>query len=144
MARTNAQQWMSKWGTNLGNSTQYIKDGVARVQVAPGVAAAAAQDRMLSGIQRSVQSGKWAKNVASVSLQDWQTAMTTKGINRLTDGINTAKTRKIGAITTLLANVDQAAAAANNLPKGGLQQGIARATTFMTQMSQLSNPGGAS
>jgi len=41
----------------------------------------------------------------------------------------------------LLNNVDQAAAAANALPKGGLEQSIARASAFMRTMSQLSAAG---
>jgi len=139
MARTTPQQWLDKWGTNLGNSTTYIKNGVARVSVAPGQAAAQAKDRYQQGVTRSID--KWAANVSAVPLADWQNAMVTKGINRLPDGISGAKTRKVGAITTLLQNVDAASSAVQQLPKGGLQQGIARATMFMTKMSQLSNPG---
>lgn len=135
MARVNAQQWLAKWGTNLGAASTYIKNGVSAVQVAPGVSAAAASDRMLAGVTASVQSGKWQRAVSGVSLQSWQNAMINKGIPRLPQGITQAQATKTNSITTLLAAVDNATAASNALPKGGLEQGIARATAFMRSMS---------
>lgn len=135
MAKVNAQQWLAKWGTNLNASGQYIQAGVNRVQTAPGVTAAAASDRMLAGVTASIQNGTWQRNVSKVSLSDWQNAMIKKGIPRLAQGVTQAQSSKTGAITALLSAVDTATAAANALPKGGLEQGIARATTFMRAMS---------
>lgn len=135
MARVNAQQYLTKWGNNLNNATQYIKDGVARVQTAPSQQAIAAKDRMKQNLVQSIDNGTWEKGLSKVSLSDWQTAMTTKGINNLSAGIKNAQTKKVANITSLLAAVDTATAAANALPKGGLAQGIARATAFMTSMS---------
>lgn len=135
MARVNAQQFIDKWATNLGNSTTYIKNGVARVQEAPSAGAIRSKDRMKQNLVASIDNGTWERGLSKVSLQDWQTAMTTKGINNLQGGINNAKPKMVPKITALLAAVDTATAAANNLPKGGLQQGIARAVAFMTTMS---------
>lgn len=135
MARVTAQQWIDKWSTNLGNSTQYIKNGVARVTVAPSTSAIAAQDRMKTNLNAAIDSGAWAKGLSKVSLQSWQNSMTTKGINNLSGGIAAAKTTIAPAITQLLSAVDTATAAANQLPKGGLEQGIARANAFMRSMS---------
>ena len=138
MARVNANEYLSKWGTNLNASSTYIKNGVNRVTVAPGQAAAAAADRMIAGVTNAVASGKWQRNVSAVSLQQWQSAMINKGLTRIAAGVTQAQATKVDKITRLLANVDAAAATANALPKGGLQQGIARATAFMTAMSQAS------
>lgn len=134
MARVNAQQWMDKWGTNLTNSTQYIKAGVDRVQTAPSQTAIAAKDRMKANLIASIDNGSWENGLSKVSLADWQNAMKNKGINNLTAGIATAKTRKLANVQAMLAANDAAVAAVNNLPKGGLQQGIARMTAFVTTM----------
>lgn len=136
MARVNAQQYLDKWGRNLNASGQYITAGVQRVQTAPGQSAAAAQARMLANLTQSVTSGVWAKNVSAVSLADWQNAMTNKAIPRIAQGVTAAQKNKVGKITALLNAVDQASAAAKALPKGGLEEGIARATAFMRSMSQ--------
>lgn len=133
MARVNSQQWLQKWSTNLNAAGKYIQDGVARVQVAPGQAAAAASDRYLAGVNGAVNT--WKTNVSKVSLQDWQNAMVKKGIPRLQTGTAQAVATKGAKIDQLLSAVDAAASAANQLPKGGLEQGIARATEFMRQMS---------
>ena len=138
MARVNSQQWLQKWSTNLNAAGTYIKNGVNAVTVAPGQAAAAAQDRMLAGVTQAVQSGKWARNVSKVSLQDWQNAMINKGIPRIAQGTQVAVATKGPQIDALLANVNAAAAVAHALPKGGIEQGIARATAFMRAMSQAS------
>lgn len=136
--RVNSQQWLQKWSTNLNAAGQYITNGVNRVTVAPGQAAAAASDRFLAGIQSSVASGKWQRNVAAVSLQDWQSAMIKKGLPRIATGTAQAVATKGPKIDTLLANVATAQAAVQSLPKGGIEQGIARATAFMRAMSQAS------
>jgi hypothetical protein len=138
MARVTPQEYLTKWGTNLNAAGVYIKSGVNKVSVAPGVSAAAASDRMLAGVTQAIQTGTWQRAVSGVSLQSWQDAMINKGIPRLPTGIATAQKTKVDRITTLLSNVDAAAATANALPRGGLQQGIARATAFMTDMSARS------
>jgi len=136
MAKVTPQQWLTKWGTNLNSSSQYITQGVNNVQTAPGVAAAAAQDRLLANFQAAVTSGRWAKAVSGVSLADWKSAMTTKAIPRIPQGVAAAQKNDVQTITNLLSAVDSAAQAANAVPKGGLQQSIQRAAAFMTAMSQ--------
>lgn len=130
-----AQAWLSKWGTNLNAAGTYIKNGVSAVQTAPGVSAAAASDRMIAGVQAAVTSGKWQRNVSAVSLQSWQNSMINKGIPRIAQGVTQAQANKVPQITALLGAISTAVQATNSLPKGGLEQGIARATTFMRAMS---------
>ncbi len=143
MARKTAAQWLEKWGRNLGTAGQDIKDGVNALSVAPGEAAAAAQDRMLANLIESIQSGRWAQAVSGVSLADWKTAMIEKGIPRLSQGIAGAKRNKVAEITELLANVDAAAAAANQIPKGDINASMARANAFMLAMHESSKRGKA-
>lgn len=136
MARVTAAQWLDKWGRRLNAAGQDIQTGVQRVQTAPGIAAAQAAPLMLQKLTESVTNGTWAKQVSAVSLSDWQNAMVNKAIPRIPQGVTAAQKNKTGRITALLSAVDNAAAQANALPKGGLEQSIARATTFMRAMSQ--------
>lgn len=136
MAKVNAQQWLQKWGQRMNASGQYITTGVNSVTTAPGQTAAAAAERMLANLTAAVTSGLWAARVSSVSLADWKSAMINKGIPRISAGVTQAEKTKVGVITNLLSAVDNAAAQANALPKGGLSQSIARATAFMTAMNQ--------
>lgn len=135
MARVNAQEWLAKWGQNLNSAGSYIKAGVNKVSVAPGVAAAAAQDRMLAGIQEAVTSGLWARRVAGVSLADWQSAMINKGIAHISQGVAQAQKTKVSEIQALLSAIDSVQSTVNSMPKGGLENNVARAVAWMREMS---------
>lgn len=135
MARVNATQWLDKWGRRLNAAGPDITAGVQRVKTAPGQLAAQAADRMLAGIQAAITSGHWANRVAGVSLQEWQDHMINKAIPRMAQGVSTAQKSKVQIITQTLQAVDAAAEAARAIPKGGIEQSIQRAATFMREMS---------
>jgi hypothetical protein len=90
---------------------------------------------MLSGVTAAVADGTWGRNVAKVTLQDWQASMTQKGIPRLQQGISQAQAKKVQNIQSLLSAVDAATAIATALPKGSLEQNLARANTFAREMA---------
>ena len=135
MARVTAQQWLDKWGRRLSAASPDITSGVNQVKTAPGAQAAAAQDRMLVGVTNAVTSGTWANNVSKVTLSDWQKSMTDKGIPRIQQGITSAQQKKQTNIQTLLSAVDASASIANAMPRGSLEQNLARANTFAREMS---------
>jgi len=135
MAKVTAAQWLQKWGTNLSAAAPYITSGVARVTQAPGIAAAAAAPTMLANITTSVTSGAWAARVSAVPLSAWQSAMTTKGIPRLAQGITQAQATKTASISAFLSAVDAAVADTNTLQRGNLEQNIARSAAFQRSMS---------
>lgn len=136
MTKVTAQQWLTKWGNNLNAAGPYIQSGVNSVKTAPGVAAAAQQNLLLSNFTASVTSGQWAKAVSSVTLQQWQTAMINKGIPHIAQGVTSAQANKVASITALLSAVDASVQSIANLPKGGLQNNINRAVAYMNAMSQ--------
>ena len=133
MAKVNASQWLDKWGRRLNAAGPDIQAGVKRVQTAPGQLAAQQQQLWLQKITAAAD--LWAKQVAGVSLQDWQNAMLNKGVGRIAAGVTAAQANKSAVITQLLASVDAAAQQANSLPRGSLEQNIQRAVTFMQSMA---------
>lgn len=135
MTKVNAQQWLTKWGNNLNAAGPYIQSGVNAVKTAPGVAAAAQANLMLTNITASITSGQWAKAVSGVTLGQWQQAMINKGIPHISAGVTSAQANKSAQITALLNAVDTSVAAIQNLPKGGLQNNINRAVAYMNAMS---------
>jgi len=135
MAKLTAQQWMDKWSRRMSAAGPDIQSGVARVQTAPGVSAAAASSRMLAGVTAAINNGTWQARVSAVPLSAWQSAMTTKGLNRINDGVQQASKTKVGAIQTFLSAVDAAVSDTNTLPKGSLEQNIARSAAFQRSMA---------
>jgi hypothetical protein len=135
VAKVTSQQWLTNWANGLNGAGAKIKAGVGRVSVAPGVAAAAKEQKMLTNTTAAIQSGKWSKNVQSVSLSAWQTSMTNKGIANISSGTAQAQQTKVNQITQMLADNDAAVAAVAAMPTDTIQQRMAKAVAFMQARS---------
>lgn len=136
MAKVTAQEYAEKWARRMKGATEDVRRGVEKVTEAPGTAAARQADAMLAGVQRAVQDGTWARQVARVTLQEWKDKTLNKGINRIAAGVDAAQTRQVAMAQDLLAAVDSVAAEVRNMPKGTLEDGINRMTAFARGMSQ--------
>lgn len=129
-----------KWARNLGNAGQDIQAGVQAVTQAPGAKAAANVQGWIAGVQRSQQ--KWATNVARVTLPEWQNAMITKGLPRIASGAQAAQPKMATFLTSFLPHVERVAQQVRAMPKGGLQNGIARAVAQIQGNAQYQRPAG--
>lgn len=134
MARVTPQEYAEKWARRLKASSEDVRRGIDRVSVAPGEAAAANQEALLTNFVDSVNSGLWAARVRGVSLQEWKAAAKDKGIPRIAQGVDAAGPKMVAIAGPLLEAVDAAAAAANALPKVTLEDSIQRMTTFVREM----------
>lgn len=136
MARVTPQEFAEKWGRRLKASGTDIQNGIKRVSEAPGISAARQANTMLANLQARVADGTWARRVAGVSLQDWQNAALTKGVQRITAGVDAAQGKVANMAGSLLQAVDSAVAEVERTPRGDLEANINRATTFMREMSK--------
>lgn len=138
MAAKDPSAVAQKWARNLGNSTQDIQNGVMAVTQAPGAKAAANVQGWIAGVQRAQQ--KWATNVARVSLPEWQQAMVNKGLPRIASGAQAAEPKMATFLTSFLPHVERVAQQVRAMPKGGLQNGIARAVAQIQGNAQYQRP----
>lgn len=136
MAKLNATEYAEKWGRRIKGSTEDIRRGVQRTAEAPGMAAARQVELMKQKLLASIEDGTWAKNVAGVSLQEWQEKMLEKGIPRLAQGVDAAQTKQVQMAEKLLADVDASVAVVNQTPRGDLETNINRMTTFAREMAK--------
>jgi hypothetical protein len=116
----------------LSASGTDIQNGVQNVKTAPGVKAAAAKATYINNVTASADI--WAANTAKVSLGDWQSAMVNKGIPRLQQGISQAQATKTAKIQQTLSAVDAAVNDIANMPRGSIEQNIARSVAFQRAM----------
>lgn len=135
MAKLNAQQFLDKWGRRMSAAAPDIQAGVDRSTKDPGALAAASKQLWAQKLADPKVQSAWATNVAAVGAASWKDAMKNKGIPRLQTGIARAQQTKINRITNLLSAVDAAAADANALPRGTLDQNIARSAAFQRSMA---------
>lgn len=117
----------ARWAQNLAQAGDKIREGVAAVQVAPGVLAARQADTWANNT--AAAKGKFARNVQRVQLGDWQRSMTEKGINRIASGAQDAMPKMQAFLQAFLPHVE--AGVRSLPPRGGLEQNINRMTAMV-------------
>ena len=138
MARVNSAQYYEKWARRLKGASTDIRNGVERVSEAPGQSAARSADKLLQNFTAAVNSGKWQRNVAAVSLEDWKRATLEKGINRIAAGVDSAESKVLRSADKLLADVDAVKSEVDRMPNVSLEDNIARMTAWARGMHQRS------
>jgi hypothetical protein len=144
MAKLSASEYAAKWSRRLKGATEDVRAGINRVTVAPGEQAAKAQDLMKTKLNASIDDGTWAAQTRAVSLAEWQDKAANKGVNRIAAGVDSASQSQVSMAEKLLPAVDRAAAKANALPKGSIEDSVNRAATFIREMgaNKLRRPAG--
>lgn len=131
------EQFTAKHAQNLKASVEYIRQGIARVSVAPTSQAADKRDKMLSRLTESVTSGKWERGLRKVSLEDWKKQTAEKGIGRIAGGIDGAKAKVTDFATQLLPHIERGQSSISSLPDMTLEDSITRMTTFVRHMAKF-------
>lgn len=129
MAVPTPDQAAQRWAAGMSGASQKMRDGVQSVTTAPGAKAARNADAYVAGVQRSLD--KWRQNVAKVSLSDWQQAFIDKGLARVGAGATAAVPKFTQFMAEFLPHVAAGAEQVRNMPKGGVDNGIARAVAMI-------------
>lgn len=124
-----------KWATNLAAAGPSITAGVNAVTTAPGTLAAAKVATWIAKLTASQD--KWVRNVSSVSLQDWKTAMLNKGVPRIASGATAAQPKMLAFMNQFLPYLEANKATIDNMPNATLQDGIQRAIAQITHNSNF-------
>ena len=126
-----------KHARRLKGATEDIRRGVSRVSEAPGQAAAAKVDKFRQNLMASIDNGKWARRVASVSLSEWQTLMAEKGIPRIAAGVDASAAKTEEFFTQLFAHQEGLERKVASMPDLTLEDSINRMTTWVRGMSDF-------
>ena len=133
MAVKTATQVSAKWLTNYQGSTQAMTDGANNVQQPPGQLAAAQKTYWLQRITASAD--KWAARVGAVSLPEWKQAYIGLGIQRGQAGAAAKQGNYTSYITEELAFLGSAVPGIKAMPKGNIQQSIARSAAMIQALA---------
>ena len=128
MPQLDANAVATRWANNLAASTQKITASVNALTTSPTSQAANAAQTWLARLNDPATVAKFQKNLNRVTLQQWQTAMTQKGIPRIGQGAQQAvQTKMLPFYTAWLPYEAQGQQQVKAMPKGTLQDRIARA-----------------
>jgi len=99
--------------------------------------AAASEDKMIMNLTESVTSGKWRAGLMRVSLEEWKSKMTDKGIPRIAAGIDAAHGKVVAFATELLAFERNLLPRIEAMPDLTLDDNILRAGAWMRGMAEF-------
>jgi len=126
-----------KQASRLKGATEDIRRGIDRVTASPTAAAAAQKDKMKVKLNAAIDSGKWAKGLQAISLEEWKNKAKNKGVNRIAEGIDGAKAKQVDFYSKLLPAVDAARAKVVSMPSTTLEDNINRMTTYIREMNKF-------
>lgn len=122
----------ARWAQGLGGASQKITEGINRVTQAPGQKAANNKQGYINGVNSSVD--KWARNVARVSLGDWQQAFLNKGVPRVAQGAQASQQKFVDRITPVFQYMSQVLATVDAMPNTTPAERDQRMLTFVQNM----------
>lgn len=136
--RLSAAAVAKKWADRTANSGEAMRAGVAAVTTSPTAAAAAAKDKWAAGVARAASEGTFEKGLAKVSLQDWQKAMSDKGVANLGTGVRAAQGDMQNFLTDFLPYAQQVSDTVQAMPKNTLEDSKARALAAIDMLAGYS------
>lgn len=129
-----------KWRDRTSSATADYVAGVRRVTRAPGEQAARQAQKYLDKTRENVQ--KFQRNVAAVSLEEWQSAAEEKGAPRLATGVQAATSKVEDFHAELGPHIDRGLNHLAQMPSTTLQDGVARASWWIQHMASFRRGGG--
>lgn len=141
MAKTvkvDPQEFANRWGSGLKGSVERIRQGVNRVDEAPGRRAAAKVDKWYAAISSSETRDKWQRRIGAVTLEQWQAAMINKGVNRIAAGADNAMGKMATYAEKLIAHQNALLRELDGMPDVTLEDSVARVTHWVRGMAKLS------
>lgn len=130
-----------KWAANLTRSADAIRAGVNSVTEAPTAKAARSLDKALTNYAESINSGRTARALGNVTLQDWQQAMLTTGLARIQSGAQKGQSKYQKFATAFFPVMDQASKTAQAMPKNTLEDSLARVRVVMEAARRFAGKG---
>jgi len=137
MPKLTPQEAQAKHAARLKAASADIRAGIQRVSVAPGQQAAAKAEKMKQNINAALESGKWQRRVASVTLEEWKRQASEKGVGRIAAGIDGAAAKMTDFYSQLFPFQENLQGKVAQMPDLTLEDSINRMTTFVRGMSQF-------
>lgn len=137
MSTLSPQEIADKWKRNLTAAVPSYKAGVMAVTQSPMAKAAARQDAYVEGVRKAAESGKWAAGLLSRTLEDWKQRTAGAGAERIMRGAADAVPAVVQFQTQLAPVTARIKAMVDAMPKGSIEDSIARSTAAIRAMSEF-------
>lgn len=137
MARVTPEEFADKHNRRLKAALPDMEAGIKKVTEAPTAKAAAKQDKMKARLIARIDDGTWANRLKAVGLDEWKDKAITKGIARVSVGIDAARDKVRDFASQLLPAVDAARAKIEKMPDITIEDSINRMATYIREMAKF-------
>jgi len=135
------QDVANRWAQGLANATQKMTQSATNLTVSPTQQAADAMQTWIARLNDPKTQAKWQAKLRAVTLGQWQTAYTQKGIPRVSQGAQVARDSKmVPFFSKWLPYEATGSQQVRQMPKATLQDRIARAVFMINYNSQFTYP----
>jgi hypothetical protein len=121
----------SRWVQGAAQGQQRFVEGVQNTTKDPTALAIAQQNKLLANFTQAVTSGRFARNLARVGKQGWQSATVAKAANYGT-GINASQAKYEAAIGPVLQQIGTLQGQIASMPRATFQDSLNRMVAFAT------------
>lgn len=132
----NPQDVLNDWVQKTSGSTNKYKSGVMSVQTAPTQLAAQQSAYWQQRVSSPEALQKFISGCNRVGLAEWQRITSEKGAQNLATGVNAAKDKMLRALQFSVPLGQQIKQAVASMPKGGIENGLARVRAAITMTQQ--------
>jgi len=137
VARVTPSEFAEKHNRRLKAALPDMEAGIKKVAKAPTEQAAAKQEKMKQRLIARIDDGTWANRLRAVGLEEWREKAITKGIPRVSAGIDAAREKVENFASQLLPHIDAGRAAIEKMPDITLEDSINRMSTFVRHMAKF-------
>ncbi len=135
------QDVANRWAQGLANATQKMTQSATNLTVSLTKQAADAMQTWIARLNDPKTQAKWQAKLRAVTLGQWQTAYTQKGIPRVSQGAQVARDSKmVPFFSKWLPYEATGSQQVRQMPKATLQDRIARAVFMINYNSQFTYP----
>ena len=136
MAKLRPDEFAEKWARRLKDAAPDIERGVERVDESPTKKAVEKKEKLRKRWLEALDKGIWDAQMLKVSKEDWVEAVKTKGIRRVSEGVDAATGKMEEFGSWLLERVDEVKREIDKMPDVTLEDRIRRATEWMRKMAE--------
>jgi len=137
MAKVTPEEFAEKHNRRLKSALPDMEAGIKKVTEAPTAKAAAKQEKMKQRLIARIDDGTWAARLKKVGVDEWKEKAISKGIPRVSAGIDAARDKVTDFASQLLPHIDAGKAAIDKMPDITLEDSINRMSTFVRHMSKF-------
>lgn len=139
MARLDPKQFADKLIRRQSGAVDDMRQGVEAVKEAPSKKAVAKQAKMKANLMQAIDSGKWARKLGAVTLEEWKEKMLNIGVARVQPGIEASRNKIERFAERFLPFLDTVKQKIDAMPDTTLEERIAKSAAQMREVAKFKN-----